>query len=150
MKKDRFEIFSASVLHLVKSVQVLKAQKMAEYGLKGTTAAALCRVLESENGLTPTELCVACEIDKAQVSRSVAELVEKGFLVRDAIDAHRYKQKYRLTAAGRRAAIDVSRAIREIEEAVSRGISPIELDRFYHTLYCLCDNFEALLRKNQM
>ncbi len=147
MKKDRFEILSASVLRLVKSVQSLKARKMAEYDLKGTNAAVLCRVLESGTGLTATELAAACEIDKAQVSRCVAELTEKGFLCRDAGEERRYKQKYRLTAEGQRAALDVSRSMAEIEETVSKNLTPTELDNFYHTLYRLCDNFEELLHR---
>ena len=149
MKKDRFEIFSSSVMQLVKSVQALKARKMAEYDLKGTNAICLCRVLESENGLTATELASVCEIDKAQISRSMGELVEKGFVLKEAEGEKRYKQKYRLTPVGRRAALDINRSFAEIEETVSQNISPASLDHFYHTLYRLCDNFEALLRKYQ-
>lgn len=149
MKKDRFEIFSSSVMRLVRSVQALKARKMAEYDLKGTNAICLCRVLESENGLTATELATVCEIDKAQISRSMGELMEKGFVLKEAAGEKRYKQKYCLTPMGRRAALDISRTFAEIEETVSQNISPSSLDHFYHTLYRLCDNFEALLRKYQ-
>ncbi len=147
MKRDRFEIFSASVLRLVKSVQALKARKMAEYDLKGTNAAVLCRILESGTGLTATELAATCEIDKAQVSRCVAELTEKGFVRRNTGAERRYKQKYILTAEGQRAALDVSRSIAEIEATVSKNITPAELDDFYRTLYRLCDNFEELLHR---
>lgn len=149
MRKDRFEIFSASVMRLVRSVQALKARKMAEYDLKGTNAICLCRVLESEDGLTTTELATVCEIDKAQISRCMAELTEKGFVVREMGEVRRYKQKYLLTPAGRHAALDISHTFFEIEETVSKNIPTAALDHFYHTLYKLCDNFDALLFKYQ-
>lgn len=56
MRSSRFEIFSTSVGQLVKSVTALKSRKMAKYGLKGTGALCLCQILESESGLTATEL----------------------------------------------------------------------------------------------
>ena len=149
MKKDRFEIFSTSVLRLVRSVQILKARKMAEYDLKGTNAVCLCRVLESEGGLTATELASACELDKAQISRSMAELMEKGFVTKESDAARRYKQRYLLTPAGQHAALDIRHTIMEIEQTVSKNIPPASLDHFYHTLYKLCDNFDALLHKHQ-
>ena len=147
MKKDRFEIFSTSVMRLVRSVQVLKAQKMAEYDLKGTNAICLCRILESEGGLTATELASVCELDKAQISRSMAELAEKGFVIRAGDSARRYKQRYNLTPEGQHAALDISNTIADIEAAVSKNIPPASLDHFYHTLYKLCDNFDALVHR---
>ncbi len=147
MKKDRFEIFSTSVMRLIRSVQVLKARKMAEYDLKGTNAVCLCRVLESEGGLTATELASVCELDKAQISRSMAELAEKGFVTREEGQGRRYKQKYLLTPAGTHAALDISNTIAEIEETVSKNIPAASLDHFYHTLYKLCDNFNALVNR---
>ena len=80
MRSNRFEIFSTSVGQLVKAVTALKSRKMAKYGLKGTGALCLCQILESESGLTATELCRRGEIDKAQVSRCMNELSEKGLV----------------------------------------------------------------------
>lgn len=147
MSTNRFEIFSTAVLRLVKSVQGIKAQKMAEYDLKGTGAVCLCRIYESTDGLTAAELALACEVDKAQISRTMAELTARGYVLREG--PLRYKQKYQLTATGREIAADVLRTMRAIEAAVSEGITEGELDSFYGTLYRLCDNFDALLRKHQ-
>ena len=147
MSTNRFEIFSTAVLRLVRSVQGIKAQKMAEYDLKGTGAVCLCRIYESGVGLTAVELARACGVDKAQISRTVAELSGRGLVLREG--AGRYKQKYQLTYAGAEIAADVLATMREIEKTVSMGISDAELDGFYRTLYRLCDNFEALLQKHQ-
>ena len=147
MSTNRFEIFSNAVLRLVRSVQGIKAQKMAEYDLKGTGAVCLCRNYESGAGLTAAELALACEVDKAQISRTTGELISRGYVLREG--EGRYKQKYRLTPAGREIAIDVLKTMYAIEATVSEGISEEELDGFYSTLYRLCDNFDGLLKKQQ-
>ena len=77
----------------------------------------------------------------------MAELSEKGYIYRDDHDGRRYKQKYRLTEAGRAVAEDVKRTTDLIQSAVGKNISDEELEIFYKTLYKLCDNFDELLHK---
>ena len=145
MERERFEILSATVLHLVQAVQEIKAKKMGEYGLKGRSATVLCRIYERGGALTAMELTKACEVDKAQISRALAELSAREF-VEKAGDGC-YKQKYTLTSGGARAAADISRAFADIETSVSKSLTKGELEVFFRTLYTLCDNFDALLLK---
>lgn len=147
MRANHFEVFSTSIAQLIKAVQFLKSRKMAQYGLKGTTALCLCQILDSEDGLTAGELAERGEIDKAQVSRCVAELTEKGFILRGDEEGRRYKLKYQLTEKGRAAAEDIAAAARRVQEAVSKNISDADLSVFYSTLYKLCENFAALLEE---
>ncbi len=144
MKNSQFDLFSVHIIKLVKSVQSIKMQKMAEYDLKGTNAVCLCRIFESGGGLTATELSSLCGIDKAQVSRCMAELTEKDFAFRDDAKGRRYKQKYRLTEAGKRAAQDVCGCVKRIEDAVNKNLTAEQLDNFYKTLETLCDNLSEL------
>ena len=144
MRTNRFEIFSTSIAQLIKSVQYLKSKKMAQYNLKGTTALCLCQILDSDDGLTAGELSVLGEIDKAQVSRCMSDLTERGFVCRQE-ETGRYKQKYRLTEKGRAAAEDISAAVLRVQRAVTEDISEQEINAFYNTLYKLCENFSALL-----
>lgn len=150
MRSNRFEIFSTSVGQLVKSVTALKSRKMAKYGLKGTGALCLCQLLESESGLTASELCRRGEIDKAQVSRCMSELSEKGLIYLEEKDGRKYKQKYRLTAYGKMVARDVSETVDLLQGTVCKGISKEELEAFYRTLYKLCDNFDEALAKDSI
>lgn len=147
MRSNRFEIFSTSVGQLVKAVTALKSRKMAKYGLKGTGALCLCQILESDSGLTATELCRRGEIDKAQVSRCMNELSEKGLVYLEEQDGRKYKQKYRLTPYGEMVAHDVQKTAELLQSAVRKGISEEELEAFYRTLYKLCDNFDEVLSK---
>ena len=147
MRANHFEVFSTSIAQLIKAVQFLKSRKMAQYGLKGTTALCLCQILDSDGGLTAGELAEQGEIDKAQVSRCMGEFAEKGFVVRNDEEGRRYKQKYQLTAEGRAAAEDIAAAARRVQETVSKNISDADLNVFYQTLYKLCENFAALLEE---
>ena len=147
MKSNNFELFSTGVSYLIKSIQQLKSRKMAEYGLKGTTALCLCQILESETGLTAGELSDQGEIDKAQVSRCMAELMEKGFVFRDNRDGKLYRQKYCLTEKGQNVARDIVESTSAIQTYIRKGVSDEDMKNFYRVLDVLCDNFSNLLEK---
>lgn len=150
MRQKRFELFSPAVLQLVKTVQAMKSRKMAEYGLKGTNAHCLCAIYDSgEVGLTATELARHCEIDKAQVSRCMAELMEKGLVYRNDIEGRRYKQKYLLTESGAAAAKDIDTTAQTVRDAVRKGISNEEMEAFYRTLDTICANFSAAVKVSE-
>jgi DNA-binding PadR family transcriptional regulator len=74
----------------------------------------------------------------------MAELIEKGFAFRDDVEGRRYKQKYRLTEEGKRAAEDVSGCVKRIEDAVNKNLTAAQLESFFDTLEILCDNLAAL------
>jgi predicted transcriptional regulator len=134
------------MIQLIRSIQQLKTRKMAQYGLKGTNAVCLCQLLKSEEGLSATELSVEAEIDKAQVSRCVSELMSRGFVYRDDREGRRYKQKYRLTEEGTLVATDISKELDRIRRAVEKDVPTEELATFFDTLQKLCKNFEELLQ----
>lgn len=146
MKNNRYEIFSSAISQLLKAMQLLKSRKMAQYGLKGTTCMCMIQILRSENGLTAGELAEQGEIDKAQVSRCVSELIEQGYIFRDERDGRRYKQKYRLTECGREVAEDVNRHLYDVQECINKGISEEDLAAFYRVLDAFCANFAEVLQ----
>ncbi len=148
MKNNNFELFSTGVSHLIKSIQQMKSRKMAEYGLKGTTALCLCQILESEVGLSAGELSEQGEIDKAQVSRCMAELIEKGFVFRDNKDGKQYRQKYCLTEKGKQVARDIVESTGKIQARIRRNVSDEDMATFYRVLDVLCDNFTELLKQS--
>ena len=147
MKSNTFELFSTGVSHLIKSIQQLKSCKMAEYGLKGTTALCLCQILESDAGLSAGELSEQGEIDKAQVSRCMTELIEKGFVFRDDKDGKIYRQKYRLTEKGEEVARDIVESTSKIQARIRSGVSDADMATFYRVLDVLCNNFSAILEE---
>ena len=141
IKENRFELFSTKVARVVKSLQAIKSRKMAQYGLKGTTCLCLCQLLDSNGGLSATELSARGEIDKAQVSRCMSELIEKGFVLHECKEGRSYKQKYCLTASGLAVAKDIAAETVRVQKLAEQGVGDEELALFYRVLDRLCDNF---------
>ncbi len=144
MEQHRFEVFSTGVAYLIKTLQLIKSNKMKQYDLKGTTCLCLCQILASEDGLTAGELAERGDIDKAQVSRWMTELITKGFVYREERDGRRYKQKYLLTDVGREAARDIVITTEQIQRVAEQGVSETDLQIFYRVLDQMCDNFTSI------
>ena len=146
MKSNKFELFSAGMSRLLKNVQLLKSKKMEEHGLKGATALCLYQIGESKQGLSANELSVQGEIDKAQVSRCMAELIEMGLVFRESKDGKQYRQKYRLTEQGQAVAEDIRKSTSEIQKQIRANLSDEEVADFYHVLDVICGNLNEILK----
>ena len=145
MKTHGFESIASSLGRIIKGVQAIKSRKMAQYGLKSTTCGCICRLYRSEEGLNAAELAQLAEIDKAQISRSTTELVEKGFVYREEREGRCYKQKYRLTERGEEVASDLVQTIDRLKAAVAEDVSEEELQIFERVLFTLERNFLSSL-----
>ena len=135
-----FDELYGNIKHLLKVVQHYKSDKMTEYGLKGSTAQCICCIASSKHGLNANELSERLKIDKAQVSRCMAELGAKGLVFRDEQDGKQYRQKYCLTEKGTEVVADISSTSRAIRERIRAGVSDDEIERFFGVLEVLCEN----------
>lgn len=141
MRQNRFDVFSASVLQAAKAMQAIKSQKLAQYNLKGTNALCLFEIYDSqENGLSATELARRCDIDKAQVSRCMKELIDMELVYRNDREGRRYKQKYMLTEQGIVVARDLTETSDRIRKQMRKDISVEDIDCFYRVLDSICKN----------
>ena len=94
---DRFETFTARISSIYRCIQKIKSM---EIGLKGSHVMCLFHLGRQDDGhpgsagggLTAGELCALCGEDKAAISRSIAELEERGYLLRPDADG---KKAYR-------------------------------------------------------
>jgi len=124
-----------------KSLTKIKNAKMEAYGLGSAHTICICRLYEAPDGLTKTRLAALCGVDKAQISRLIAELEEKDYVTADTANTN-YRQKYRLTEAGRSMAEEIQKIIGEVTDFVGGSIPPEELASFYQTLRTICDNLK--------
>ena len=148
MKKHDFDLFSPELLRLTKKLHDQKNQKLVEHGIKLTNARCLCRIASSgEEGVTATQLSHTCDIDKAQISRCMLELIEKQLVYRGEEEGKRYKQKYHLTEAGKRITDDLLGSAHQMRLILGEGISDEELKSFCITLERICDNFAKSTKK---
>ena len=149
MQENRFELFDISVSVICKSIQKIKSEVMQSYGLKSSHVLFMVQLSEREEGLTASELSQAGHMDKAQISRVVSELTDKGFIRRSADSGQKYKYKLMLTEAGKNITNELERLIDNALEYVSGSIPKTDLEVFYRTLFTISDNLCSLTENPQ-
>lgn len=147
----RFDAFVSGITACYKYIQKIKSYEMTEFGLKGTHAMILFHLRRNPEGLTAAELSSLCAEDKAAVSRTVSELVEKGY-----VDVHRgdqSKKKYRapvvLTKAGEEMARHVDQLVEQWVSAGGDGLTDEERSAFYHALDIIAANLKTQFSSNK-
>ena len=142
MEAFGYNRFAALTASAGKAILRIKAAKMAHYGLSAAHTDCLCDLLAAgEMGLTQGELIQKEQVDRAQISRILRELVQKGYAAGSGESA--YNQRYCLTALGRTAAREIEAAIAEVNHFVSGQLAPETLSAFYETLEYIAANLNA-------
>ena len=144
MLENRFELFDVSMSLICKSIQKIKSEIMQSYGLKSSHVLFMVQLGEQEDGLTASELSRAGHMDKAQISRVVSELTDKGYITKCSGTGQKYRNKFKLTEAGRRIAKDLNNLIDKALEYVSGSIPKADLEVFYRTLFTISDKLFSL------
>ena len=149
MYTDHLEQFTLTLADILKSIKKLKDQRMSAYGLRSTHVIVLYVLGRKPEGLTPAELSEASDVDKALISRVVAELTEKGFVTAIAQSGRRYKARLCLTEEGKEISYYIANAAKTIQEKVSGNIPKEDLEVFYRTLFVLQENFQKLAEESE-
>lgn len=145
MREDRFELFDVSVSLICKSIQKIKSEKMQPYGLKSSHVLFLVQLNKKDDGLTASELSEASHVDKAQISRIISELTQKGYVTKKSFrQDQKYNVKLILTETGKRVTKEINEIIAKVLEYVSGNIPGSDLDIFYRTLFTISDNLFSL------
>lgn len=142
---DRFAKFSYSIAEIHRCWHKLAAEELVQYGLNSPHAIYLKTLFDAEpEGITAAQLGEICGKDKADVSRMVAILENKGLVRKVAVGKNMYRAKLVLTETGREAAEHVrSRAAVAVELAGS-GLSEDEREQFYKALTLITENLRKL------
>ncbi len=141
---DRFKRFSFSIFEISRCWHKLASEEMEKYGLKGPHAIYLTVLQHNQEGLTSARLAELCGRDKADVSRAVSVLEEKGMVKRET--GNTYRAKLFLTEAGYQAAEHVSGRASVAVELAGKDISNQEREVFYHALLSITENLRTLCR----
>ena len=138
LETDRFNRFCSLLCGATKSINKLKSKYMTHYGL--TSAHTMCiRYLDvSPEGLNRMELAEMCDIDKAQISRTVNELCAKGYLTESENETNNYRKRLKLTPMGKDTADEINKAVSEIHAFVSEELGAEQLETFYSTFDVIC------------
>ena len=136
-----FEAFHGHIASAAKNLEKLKSKGMGDYGLSGTHTLCMRQLSESSQGLTRTELAYRCNVDRAQITRVIGELLAKEY-VKEIGNGSNYRKKCVLTEEGRKISQDINDRVKRIQQFVSGEIPKESLEIFYKTLEEICDNLE--------
>jgi len=135
---QRFQSFVTGITVCYKSIQQIKSLEMTEFGLKGTHAMCLFFLHhQDEEGLTASQLCQLCEEDKAAISRTLATLQSRGFIVSE---EKKYRARLILTESGREVASRMDTLIEQWVGLGGDGVSDEERATFYRVLESIASN----------
>lgn len=142
MEHDRLDEFMTLVVGASRSVTKLKGSYMSNYNLGSTHTMCLRSLNVSQGGLTRTQLAECCELDKAQVSRIVNELLEKEY-VYESTEKSNYKKRVILTDKGKTIVREIDRIVLDINNFVSGSIPDKEIEIFYKVFKKICFNLKT-------
>ena len=103
---------------------------MSKYGLSGTHTICLRQLYENPTGLTKSEIADFCEIDKAQITRIMGELIDKEYVSADA-SKKAYNRKFFLTDKGKKITHEINDMVVAINQYVSSDIPADDIGHFY-------------------
>lgn len=138
----RFEQFCSAISEIYRSIQKIERAEMVKFGYKGAFAQYLAAMRRHPDGVTSAQLCEICDKDKAAVSRVVAEMEEKGLVVREGGSA--YRARIRLTEEGRRVTEFVCERAKAAVAAGGRGLTDESRRNFYESLERIASNLEII------
>lgn len=142
MEADRFDRFCSLTCGAVKSIQKLKSRYMTHFGLTSAHTMCIRHLSTRPDGLTRMELTDICDIDKAQISRTVNELCAKGYITETENESNNYRKRLKLTSLGKDTAEEINKAIKEIHAFVSNDFDEEQLLNFYTTFDLICSRLK--------
>ena len=95
---SRFEQFSLVISAIYRHIQIIERSEMETLGMKGAFAQYLVLLHRHPEGITSSQICDICVLDKAAVSRTINEMESKGLVCREGAS---YRAKIKLTEKGR-------------------------------------------------
>lgn len=138
----RFDAFISGITICYKSIQKIKFLEMNEFGLKGTHTMCIFYLKHNPEGLTATQLCSMCSEDKAAISRSLSELIDKEFIYTENTEKKKYRAIVRLTEEGMKVADKVDLLVAQWVEAGGEGLTKEDRDAFYYALNVISENLK--------
>lgn len=140
----RFEKFTFAISELSRYWHKIAADEMAIYGLKGPYAVYLVTMDRHPEGITAAKLSALCDKNKADVSRAMSALEEKGLIRRKSEGANLYRAMLTLTEQGKEAARHVKKMAEKAVEMGGKGLSDEQRESFYHCLEIISANLKEV------
>lgn len=142
--QNRFERFSVAMFEVSRHWHKLTADEMTKFGLKGTHSIYLIALYQHPNGLSAPRLCTLCDRDKADVSRMMAIMEEKGLACKECAAGSKYRGLFKLTESGMEAAARVQQRATLAVELAGKDLTEENREVFYASLESIISNLRQL------
>ncbi len=145
MEQERFMRFISLIDGVHKSVQKIRVDSAATFGIKSVHILWVYELLRHPEGLSAAELAAKSNIDRSLISREISALEANGFIKKEKQSGKRnYNSKLTLTENGVEAAAKIKHLAMTFQEIIGKDIPENELEIFYNVLAKLYKNFETL------
>ena len=144
---SRFARFSLCIAQIDRCWHKLAAEEMAKYDLNSPHAVYLTTLYDNPEGVTAARLGELCGKNKADVSRMVTILENKGLVRKQTLDGKLYRAKLLLTQKGRQAACHVRQRAAVAVELAGAGLSDETREVFYEALEQIARNLQLLSKE---
>ena len=141
--EERFQVFTVLIAGINRSILRIKTEEMSEFNLRSSHVSCLYYLYKKES-LTAREICDLCEEDKANISRAVKLLEEKGYVICDSEEKKRYQSPLRLTDEGKKIGRSIVEKIDRVLDVASCGLTEEEREIMYKGLTVVNKNLNAL------
>ena len=139
-----FDKFSALIFEVSRHWHKITSDEMANFDLKGTYAVYLSAMYRNPEGITAAKLAEICCRDKADVSRAISAMTEKGMVSKSSPNNNSYRATISLTEKGIKTAEYVLEKGNIAVEMAGTGSTPAERALFYRTLETIASNLRFM------
>lgn len=143
---ERFERFSHAIFEVSRCWHKLASEEMETYGLKGPYAVYLMAILRSPEGITSAQLCELSGRDKADVSRAISVMEQKGLIKREGAGSKLYRARLILTPQGEESARQVRQRASLAVECAAQGYSEEQREIFWQVLDTIAGNLQNMTK----
>lgn len=141
---NRFEQFSLLIFEISKHWHKITTEEMKAFGLRGPHSMYLLALQSHPEGLSAPQLCESCDKNKADVSRTMATLQEKGLVVKVGDNQKQYGGLYVLTKQGVSLAQQIRNRTNLAVELAGRDLDGSSREILYNGLKSIAMNLKEV------
>lgn len=148
MDHRQFDRLATAITHISRYIQHIKDRYMKPYGLRSAHVA--CLLCLERGAMTAAALTAESGLDKAAVSRCMADLEHAGYVVCDApVGKRKYRAMLHLTEHGQQMVTRIEQYIHHTMNNACQGLSQEERITMEHALQQLAENLQPLAAEQQ-